>query len=177
MGCTQGQAYPSALQVFAFLGFLASAMWINAAATELVNILRTLGIIFQLSNTVLGLTLLAWGNSIGGKGSAVLQCRPMCTRPPGISQGLPFSLCRHLLGPHHGTAGLSPHGLLCLLWGHHLQYPLGAGGRWWYSGQGLPWFPCLQPRESPCSWGTPGKELGKIHPRVPGMLATSLVPT
>ncbi|XP_027718454.1 mitochondrial sodium/calcium exchanger protein isoform X2 [Vombatus ursinus] len=50
---------------FAFLGFFVSALWINAAATEVVNILRSLGIIFQLSNTVLGLTLLAWGNTIG----------------------------------------------------------------------------------------------------------------
>ncbi|XP_032732113.1 mitochondrial sodium/calcium exchanger protein isoform X2 [Lontra canadensis] len=51
--------------LFAFLGFLTSALWINAAATEVVNILRTLGVVFRLSNTVLGLTLLAWGNSIG----------------------------------------------------------------------------------------------------------------
>ncbi|KAK2102650.1 Mitochondrial sodium/calcium exchanger protein [Saguinus oedipus] len=51
--------------LFAFLGFLTSALWINAAATEVVNILRSLGVVFQLSNTVLGLTLLAWGNSIG----------------------------------------------------------------------------------------------------------------
>ncbi|XP_016058586.1 PREDICTED: sodium/potassium/calcium exchanger 6, mitochondrial isoform X2 [Miniopterus natalensis] len=51
--------------IFAVLGFLTSALWINAAATEVVNILRSLGVVFQLSNTVLGLTLLAWGNSIG----------------------------------------------------------------------------------------------------------------
>lgn len=51
--------------IFAFLGFLTSALWINAAATEVVNILRSLGVVFRLSNTVLGLTLLAWGNSIG----------------------------------------------------------------------------------------------------------------
>ncbi|XP_029777155.1 mitochondrial sodium/calcium exchanger protein isoform X1 [Suricata suricatta] len=51
--------------LFAFLGFLTSALWINAAATEVVNILRSLGVVFRLSNTVLGLTLLAWGNSIG----------------------------------------------------------------------------------------------------------------
>ncbi|XP_039417325.1 mitochondrial sodium/calcium exchanger protein isoform X1 [Corvus cornix cornix] len=61
--------------MFAFLGFLASAMWINAAATELVNILRTLGVIFQLSNTVLGLTLLAWGNSIGDTFSDLTMAR------------------------------------------------------------------------------------------------------
>uniref|UniRef100_A0A8C3X8B6 Mitochondrial sodium/calcium exchanger protein n=1 Tax=Catagonus wagneri TaxID=51154 RepID=A0A8C3X8B6_9CETA len=51
--------------LFAFLGFLTSALWINAAATEVVNSLRSLGVVFRLSNTVLGLTLLAWGNSIG----------------------------------------------------------------------------------------------------------------
>lgn len=50
-------------------------MWINAAATELVNILRTLGIIFELSNTVLGLTLLAWGNSIGDTFSDLTMAR------------------------------------------------------------------------------------------------------
>lgn len=86
MGCTQGPACSSSCQVFAFLGFLASAMWINAAATELVNILRTLGIIFQLSNTVLGLTLLAWGNSIGGEGSAAPPW------PPGTPWGPPAIL-------------------------------------------------------------------------------------
>lgn len=51
--------------IFSYLGFLVSALWINATATEAVNILRTFGVIFKLSNTVLGLTLLAWGNSIG----------------------------------------------------------------------------------------------------------------
>ncbi|XP_055963221.1 mitochondrial sodium/calcium exchanger protein isoform X2 [Sorex fumeus] len=51
--------------LWAFLGFLTSALWINTAATEVVNILRSLGVVFRLSNTVLGLTLLAWGNSIG----------------------------------------------------------------------------------------------------------------
>ncbi|XP_018087759.1 solute carrier family 8 (sodium/lithium/calcium exchanger), member B1 S homeolog isoform X1 [Xenopus laevis] len=51
--------------LFSFLGFVASALWISATATEVVNLLRTFGVIFRLSNTVLGLTLLAWGNSIG----------------------------------------------------------------------------------------------------------------
>ncbi|NXX31746.1 NCLX protein, partial [Nicator chloris] len=83
---TSNEEPPKYHCVFAFLGFLASAMWINAAATELVNILRTLGIIFQLSNTVLGLTLLAWGNSIGGEGSAAPQC------PPGTPWGPPATL-------------------------------------------------------------------------------------
>ncbi|NXC50368.1 NCLX protein, partial [Penelope pileata] len=72
---THNEEPPKYHCVFAFLGFLASAMWINTAATELVNILRTLGIIFQLSNTVLGLTLLAWGNSIGDTFSNLTMAR------------------------------------------------------------------------------------------------------
>nr|XP_012607707.1 sodium/potassium/calcium exchanger 6, mitochondrial isoform X1 [Microcebus murinus] len=62
---TSNRKPPRLHWLFAFLGFLTSALWINAAATEVVNILRSLGVVFRLSNTVLGLTLLAWGNSIG----------------------------------------------------------------------------------------------------------------
>uniref|UniRef100_A0A6I8N3R0 Mitochondrial sodium/calcium exchanger protein n=1 Tax=Ornithorhynchus anatinus TaxID=9258 RepID=A0A6I8N3R0_ORNAN len=72
---TSNKEPPRLHWLFAFLGFLVSALWINAAATEVVNVLRTLGVIFQLSNTVLGLTLLAWGNSIGDAFSDVTLAR------------------------------------------------------------------------------------------------------
>ncbi|XP_064424332.1 mitochondrial sodium/calcium exchanger protein isoform X2 [Latimeria chalumnae] len=62
---TQNEQPPVYHCLFSFLGFVVSAMWISAVATEVVNLLRTIGIIFDLSNTVLGLTFLAWGNSIG----------------------------------------------------------------------------------------------------------------
>ncbi|KAJ8380362.1 hypothetical protein SKAU_G00011400 [Synaphobranchus kaupii] len=52
--------------IFSLLGFIVSATWISTAASEVVSLLRTVGVVFSLSNTVLGLTLLAWGNSIGG---------------------------------------------------------------------------------------------------------------
>ncbi|KAI1900496.1 hypothetical protein AGOR_G00050530 [Albula goreensis] len=51
--------------VFSLMGFIVSAIWISTAASEVVSLLHTLGVVFSLSNTVLGLTLLAWGNSIG----------------------------------------------------------------------------------------------------------------
>lgn len=54
------------LQLFALLGFVVSAVLISAAASEVVSLLHMLGVALSLSNTVLGLTLLAWGNSIGG---------------------------------------------------------------------------------------------------------------
>lgn len=55
------------LQLFALLGFVVSAVLISAAASEVVSLLHMLGVVLSLSNTVLGLTLLAWGNSIGGE--------------------------------------------------------------------------------------------------------------
>ncbi|KAB5526073.1 hypothetical protein PHYPO_G00147490 [Pangasianodon hypophthalmus] len=51
--------------LFALMGFIVSALWINTVASEVVSVLHLLGIVLRLSNTVLGLTLLAWGNSIG----------------------------------------------------------------------------------------------------------------
>ncbi|KAM8760860.1 mitochondrial sodium/calcium exchanger protein [Acanthopagrus schlegelii] len=51
--------------LFALLGFVVSAGLISAAASEVVSLLHMLGVVLSLSNTVLGLTLLAWGNSIG----------------------------------------------------------------------------------------------------------------
>lgn len=55
------------IQLFALLGFVVSAVLISAAASEVVSLLHMLGVVLSLSNTVLGLTLLAWGNSIGGQ--------------------------------------------------------------------------------------------------------------
>lgn len=52
--------------MFALLGFVVSAMLISAVASEVVSVLHMLGVVLSLSTTVLGLTLLAWGNSIGG---------------------------------------------------------------------------------------------------------------
>ena len=60
-------------QLFSLLGFVVSALWINTAASEVVSVLHMLGIVFSLSNTVLGLTLLAWGNSIGGENTLSLS--------------------------------------------------------------------------------------------------------
>ncbi|XP_035021527.2 mitochondrial sodium/calcium exchanger protein [Hippoglossus stenolepis] len=64
--CTTTNDHPPKYHpLFALLGFLVSAVLISAAASEVVSLLHMLGVVLSLSNTVLGLTLLAWGNSIG----------------------------------------------------------------------------------------------------------------
>ncbi|CAG5125829.1 unnamed protein product, partial [Candidula unifasciata] len=50
---------------FAFLGFVVAVIWIYSIANEIVNILQAFGVVLDLSDAILGLTLLAWGNSIG----------------------------------------------------------------------------------------------------------------
>ncbi|XP_061196884.1 mitochondrial sodium/calcium exchanger protein-like [Saccostrea echinata] len=51
--------------LFAYVGFVVAVVWIYSVANEVVNILQTFGVVFSISNAVLGLTLLAWGNSVG----------------------------------------------------------------------------------------------------------------
>lgn len=50
---------------FGYAGFLVSLIWIYGVAQELLALLRTLGLVAGISDAVLGLTVLAWGNSVG----------------------------------------------------------------------------------------------------------------
>lgn len=53
--------------VFAYFGFTVSMLWVYLNATYVVNLVNDLGYCFSLSDTILGLTILSWGNCIGGK--------------------------------------------------------------------------------------------------------------
>ncbi|XP_033123250.1 mitochondrial sodium/calcium exchanger protein-like isoform X2 [Anneissia japonica] len=50
---------------YAYLGFLVAVIWIYSIANEIVNVLQMYGSVLKVSEGILGLTLLAWGNSIG----------------------------------------------------------------------------------------------------------------
>jgi sodium/potassium/calcium exchanger 6 len=48
-----------------FIGFLVAISWISTIASEVVGVLRTLGVILNMSDAILGLTIFAVGNSLG----------------------------------------------------------------------------------------------------------------
>jgi len=51
--------------VYALGGFFMSIIWILFVANVLIDILSLLGVIFSLKPAFLGITVLAWGNSVG----------------------------------------------------------------------------------------------------------------
>lgn len=51
--------------VLCLLGFAVSIAWISSIANEVVGVLKTLGVILNMSDAILGLTIFAVGNSLG----------------------------------------------------------------------------------------------------------------
>ncbi|KAG9511202.1 putative sodium/calcium exchanger 7, partial [Fragariocoptes setiger] len=103
-----------------YLGFIVAITWIYTISNEVINLLRAIGIAFNLSNEIMGLTVLAWGNcmldfitnvSIARKGfprMAIAACYggPLMSTLVGI--GLPSFLAL-LFDPNHETSlGASP---------------------------------------------------------------------
>lgn len=103
-----------------YLGFIVAITWIYTISSEVINLLRALGIAFNLTNEIMGLTILAWGNcmldfitnvSIARKGlpkMAIAACYggPLMSTLVGI--GLPAFITL-VIDPNHNTAlGTSP---------------------------------------------------------------------
>ncbi|KAI1489276.1 Sodium/calcium exchanger protein-domain-containing protein [Biscogniauxia mediterranea] len=51
--------------LFCFLGFVIAIAWISTVAGEVVGILKAFGVILDISDAILGLTIFAIGNSVG----------------------------------------------------------------------------------------------------------------
>ena len=106
------------------LAFGTSIVWISCAATELLECLTTLGAAMGISPAILGVTVLAWGNSVGdlvadvviARGGQPTMAVASCYAGPLFNMvmglGLAFSL---------KTAELAPAPLPLL---HHPNIPL-----------------------------------------------------
>lgn len=103
-----------------YLGFIVAVTWIYTISTEVINLLRALCLLFNLSNEIMGLTILAWGNclldiitnvSIASKGypkMAVAACYggPLMSTLLGIGLS---SFVTLVIDPNHNTSlGTSP---------------------------------------------------------------------
>ncbi|RMD43923.1 hypothetical protein DV735_g1192, partial [Chaetothyriales sp. CBS 134920] len=56
---------PEHRSLFCFLGFAVAIAWISTIANEVVGVLKTFGVILDISDAILGLTVFAIGNSLG----------------------------------------------------------------------------------------------------------------
>lgn len=59
----------------AFLGFVVAATWIDTIAGQLVSLLTFLGVICRIPGSIMGLTILAWGNSMGDLSANMTMAR------------------------------------------------------------------------------------------------------
>jgi Ca2+/Na+ antiporter len=59
-----GDSFPLIAILVAVYGFAVAGMWIDAIAGELVGVIHVFGIICYIKPSILGLTVLAWGNSL-----------------------------------------------------------------------------------------------------------------
>jgi len=56
---------PAWRPLLCFMGFAVSIAWISTIANEVVGVLKTLGVVMNMSDAILGLTIFAVGNSLG----------------------------------------------------------------------------------------------------------------
>jgi len=59
----------------AFYGFIMAATWIDFIADRLVALLDFIGIVLHIPGSIMGLTVLAWGNSVGDLSANLTMAR------------------------------------------------------------------------------------------------------
>jgi sodium/potassium/calcium exchanger 6 len=62
---TRPDVTPKVFPLFVLCGFVMSIVWMGMVASEVVALIETMGINLGLSTSILGMTIIAWGNSMG----------------------------------------------------------------------------------------------------------------
>ncbi|KAI1437603.1 hypothetical protein GGR50DRAFT_699722 [Xylaria sp. CBS 124048] len=75
LATTSSDRPPKYHVAFCFLGFIIAIAWISTVAGEVVGVLKAFGVILNISEAILGLTIFAIGNSIGDLVSDVTVAR------------------------------------------------------------------------------------------------------
>lgn len=71
----RGRPGPAYAACLGLVGFASAATWIDAIASELVAILTFAGLLLSIPGSILGLTVLAWGNSVGDLSANMAMAR------------------------------------------------------------------------------------------------------
>ncbi|KAL3137711.1 hypothetical protein ABBQ38_004978 [Trebouxia sp. C0009 RCD-2024] len=72
---TFGTDFPVGAAFVAAGGFVIAAMWIDTIASEVVALLEYFGVLSGVDSSILGVTVLAWGNSIGDMATNTAMAR------------------------------------------------------------------------------------------------------
>jgi solute carrier family 24 (sodium/potassium/calcium exchanger), member 6 len=65
LATTSHDREPRYRPLFCFFGFMVAIAWISTIANEVVGVLKAIGVILNMSDAILGLTIFAVGNSLG----------------------------------------------------------------------------------------------------------------
>ena len=65
VACSRHDRPPVFYPAFVVLGFVVVVAWLDLVANEVVAIIETIGVILGISTSILGLTVVAFGNSVG----------------------------------------------------------------------------------------------------------------
>lgn len=71
----EGSMAMAAATPIALVGFIIAATWIDYVADHLVSLLDFVGIILHIPGSIMGLTVLAWGNSMGDLSANLTMAR------------------------------------------------------------------------------------------------------
>lgn len=65
LATTTHDTRPKFIHLFCYMGFIIAVAWISTIAGEVVGVLKAIGVILDISEAILGLTVFAVGNSVG----------------------------------------------------------------------------------------------------------------